>query len=219
MGLINKIREHTGIAVGIIALGLILFLVGGDLLSINSVLLGGNNTHVGEILGKDVTLEEFQAHLSKVTYQYRLNTGKSPDAQTVNVLRDQAWQQLIHQIAYGSEYENLGLSVSEAELIDMVQGDRIRSDLKEGFKDEETNEFDPIKLQSYLQNFSELPAQQQALWYDYEQSLIPTRLREKYTNLLEKSIYITQAEVRLAAETEQKRLDIRYLVHTLHVFT
>ena len=211
MGVINKIRAHTGLAVGIIALGLILFLVGGDLLSVNSALLGGNRNYVGEIMGEDVSLEEFRAQLSKITYQYRINTGNSPDAQTMSSLRDQAWQQLIHEIAYQSEYEQVGLSVSEAELIDMVQGDHIRSDLKTGFKDEETNEFDLQKLQDYLQNLSNLSAERQALWYEYEQSLIPTRLREKYTNLLEKSVYITQAEAEWASTIDQRRLDLRYL--------
>jgi peptidyl-prolyl cis-trans isomerase D len=42
MALISKIREKTGLAVGIIAFGLILFLVGGDILGPNSVILGNN---------------------------------------------------------------------------------------------------------------------------------------------------------------------------------
>ena len=211
MGIINKIRERSGLAVGIIAVGLILFLVGGDLLSINSVLLGGGKNYVGRILDKEISLEEFQATLSQVTYQYRLNTGKSPEASVMPSLRSQAWQKLIQQTAYRSEYNKLGLSVSEEELIDMVQGDHVRDDLKAGFKNEETNEFDKQKLQEYLQKVSDLAPQQQAVWYNYEQELIPTRLREKYTNLLLKSTYSTRAELEFAHREESRRIDLRYL--------
>jgi peptidyl-prolyl cis-trans isomerase D len=40
MALINKIREKSGIAVTVIAISLILFMVGGDLLGPNSILGG-----------------------------------------------------------------------------------------------------------------------------------------------------------------------------------
>ena len=54
MALINKIREKTGLAVGIVAFGLILFLVGGDILGPNSVIMGGNENVVGEIAGDEI---------------------------------------------------------------------------------------------------------------------------------------------------------------------
>ena len=58
MGLINKIREKSGIAVGIIAIGLGLFVVGGDILSPNSTLLGGDQTIVGEIAGREISYQK-----------------------------------------------------------------------------------------------------------------------------------------------------------------
>ena len=51
MALIKKIRQRTGLAIGVIAVGLIFFLVGGDILSPNSTLLGGRSNTVGEIAG------------------------------------------------------------------------------------------------------------------------------------------------------------------------
>jgi hypothetical protein len=51
MALIKQIRQRTGLAIGVIAGGLILFLLGGDLLSPNSSLLNTNQNSVGEIAG------------------------------------------------------------------------------------------------------------------------------------------------------------------------
>ena len=210
MGLINKIRERSGLAVGIIATGLILFLVGGDLLSVNSILLGGDRGTLGEIVGEEVTLEEFQALLEQNVQQYRLNTKQEISSSTMSSLRDQTWQQFIERIAHQKQYEELGLEVSEAELIDMVQGDHIKEDLKQSFRNKETGKFEKEKLQEYLQNISQFPAEQQFLWYKYEQSLTPRRLGEKYNSLLSKSTYVTQAEAEEANKEQNKRISIRY---------
>ncbi len=53
MSLISKIRERTGLIVGAVSIGLILFLVGGDLLGPSSQLLGGPDKEVGEIAGEE----------------------------------------------------------------------------------------------------------------------------------------------------------------------
>ena len=211
MGVINKIRERSALAVGIIATGLILFLIGGDLLSVNSVLIGGSSNTLGEIVGQEVSIEEFRSLLQKNTQQYRLNTNQNPSSATMDALRDQTWQELIEQIAYKKQYEAIGLQVSEAELVDMVQGDHIRDDLKQAFLDQDSNEFDKDKLLEYLQNISQLPEAQQFIWYSYEKKLVPLRLSEKYNNLLEKSTYTTRAEAEALHWAKNYRINLRYL--------
>ena len=51
MAIISKIRNHSTIVGGAIAISLILFIVGGDLLSPNSFLKGDSDV-VGKIAGK-----------------------------------------------------------------------------------------------------------------------------------------------------------------------
>ena len=211
MGVINKIRERSGLAVGIIATGLILFLIGGDLLSVNSILLGGSSSTLGEIAGQEISVEEFRSLLERNAQQYRLSTNQNPSASTMNALRDQTWQELIEQIAYRKQYEAIGLQVTEAELVDMVQGDHIRDDLKQAFLDQDSNEFDKDKLLEYLQNISQLPEAQQFIWYNYEKKLVPLRLSEKYNNLLEKSTYTTRAEAEALHREKNYRINLRYL--------
>ena len=211
MGIINKIRERSGLAVGVIAFGLVLFLVGGDLLSVNSFLLGGGSNTLGEISGQEVSLKEFQALLEENVQQYRRNTNQNPSGATMNAIQDETWQQFIERLAYRKQYETLGIEVSEAEIIDMVQGDHVREDLKQAFLDEESNEFDKKKLLEYLQNISQLPEAQQFIWYNYEQRLAPLRLSEKYSNLLLKSTYTTLAEAEALQEAKTYRINLRYL--------
>ena len=211
MGVIKKIREHTGLAVGIIAFGLILFIIGGDLLSMNSLLLQGDRNVVGNALGEDITYEAYTQKLQELTDQYSINTKEAPNEQALTGLRQQSWEALVQELIYGYEYARLGLTVTPEEVIDMVQGDHIRANLKVPFTNPETNQFERERLEEYLRNFDKLSPLQQALWHNYERDLWPTRMREKYENLFTKSIYLPEEEMKYLYNQENESISIRYL--------
>ena len=211
MGIINKIRQRTGLAVGIVALGLILFLIGGDLLSVNSIFLSGDRNLVGEIRGERVLVDDYRAMIQEVTTNYVGNTGKQPDSETMRLLRDQAWQRLLIDISYQQEYAALGLTISEAEIIDMVQGDHIRPDIKAAFKDSDTGEFDRDRLLDFLKELSNRPEQEQYRWYVYEKRIGPERTLQKYTNLISKTNYVSESEASWWYDLKKKSLDLRYM--------
>ena len=73
MALIKKIRQRTGLAIGVIAVGLIFFLVGGDLLGPNSTLLGSSANNVGEIAGEDVSYEEYIRKIEEIKISFQQN--------------------------------------------------------------------------------------------------------------------------------------------------
>ena len=211
MGLINKIRQRTGIAVGIIALGLILFLVGGDLLSTNSLLLSRSRNAVGEIYGTTVSIDRYREVLEITTENYIANSGRSPDASNLSFIQNQAWERLITEIVHVTQFEKLGLVTHPAEVVDMVQGDHVRADIKQAFTDPNTKEFDKEKLRDYLKNLGNAPAADQKRWYDYETSIAAERSLQKYNNLFSKSNYVTLKEAAWQRRTQQTRLDIRYV--------
>ena len=211
MGLINKIRQRTGIAVGIIALGLILFLVGGDLLSTNSLLLSRSRNTIGEIYGTNISIDRYREVLEITTQNYIANSGRSPDASNLSFIQNQAWERLITEIVHVTQFEKLGLVTHPAEVVDMVQGDHIRSDIKQAFTDPNTKEFDKEKLRDYLKNLGTAPAADQTRWYEYESSIAAERSLQKYNNLFSKSNYVTLKEAAWQQRTQQTRLDIRYL--------
>ena len=99
MSVISYIRNRSGIAVSVVAIAMILFIVGGDFMSNNSIIknLFGNGNHVGEINGHKVSIEEYTQELARLENEYSLNTGKNPDEQTMQSLREQAWNELINK--------------------------------------------------------------------------------------------------------------------------
>ncbi len=212
MALINKIREKSGIAVTIIAISLIFFIVGGDLLGPNSF-FGGNNTTIGEIRGKKVDYKEFQDRVDAVRRNYEAQTGRTASEAEVNQMREQAWMQFIAEYAYEDEYEKLGLKVTDEESVDMVQGDHVSPAIIQAFTDPSTGSFNKNGVVEYLRNLKTLGPEQQASWVQFEEGLKTDRLRQKLENLLSSSIYVTKAE----AEREYQATAGKSVVDFLYV--
>jgi peptidyl-prolyl cis-trans isomerase D len=197
MALIKQIRQRTGLAIGVIAGGLILFLLGGDLLSPNSSLLNSNQNIVGEIAGEEITLEEYSLKVEEFKSMFQQRTGRVASESEMVSVREQAWQAMIVEQVFDEEYEKLGLTVSSAELVDMVQGKNIVPELRAQLVNPQTGEFDKNQLISFLQTLETADPAQQAAWAQQEQLFAQARLRIKYDNLLATSEYATTAEAKL----------------------
>lgn len=211
MALINKLREKMGTVVVIAVGAAIVSFIAADLLGPNSTLFGGNRNEVGEIAGETITLQEYQNQIEELRYNYALQTNKNPTENEMSTIRQQAWDYLIVKKAFQKQYDKLGLEVTNEEVIDMVQGNNIHPELVQAFTNPETGEFDKNQVLSFLQNIPQAPPQQQAAWYNFENSLHPSRLRLKYDNLLLKSTYITNEEARREYQKENTVAEVRYL--------
>ncbi len=152
MSITSKIRERSGLAVAIVAIGLILFLVGGDILGPNSVIMSSFRQKIGEIDGTKVTATDFQDQIARSEYEFQVQNNKAPTAEEQNQLRDQAWNQLFFDRVNREEFEKLGLGVPENEQVDMVQGKNIHPAIKQAFTNPQTGEFDKAQIQNFLKN-------------------------------------------------------------------
>jgi peptidyl-prolyl cis-trans isomerase D len=211
MALIRKIRQRTGLAIGVIAVGLIFFLVGGDILSPNSTLLGRGSNTVGEIAGEKISYEEYVQKIEEAKFSFQQNTGRNPSENEMYSLREQAWQALIVERMFAEQYEELGMMVTDAELVDMVQGRNIIAELRQQLTNPETGEFDRAQLIAFLQSLEDADPQQRAFWAQQERMFADARLRMKYDNLLSTAVYASKAEGQLAHKMENTIADVDHL--------
>lgn len=210
MALINKIREKSGIAVAVIAISLILFIVGGDLLG-PQMMFGGRDQSVGEIAGQKIDYQEFGAKVDEARAAYEQQSGRPATEQDLVQIRDQAWNQFILDIAYRNEFDKLGLAVTPDELVDMVQGNYISPAIRQTFTNPQTGVFDKATVINYLKNLKTLPAEQQQAWANFERNLSIDRLRTKYENLMRLSVFATTAEAKKEYEAQNTRADVKFL--------
>lgn len=211
MALIKQIRQRTGLAIGVIAGGLILFLLGGDLLSPNSTLLNSSQNIVGEIAGEEITYEEYIQQVEEFRLSFQQRSGRAPSEVEMFSVREQAWQAMIVERVFREEYEKLGLEISDAELVDMVQGKNIVAELRQQLVNPQTGEFDKSQLISFLQSLETADPAQQAFWAQQEQLFADSRLRIKYDNLLGTSEYATSAEAEAAYKADNSVADVTHL--------
>jgi peptidyl-prolyl cis-trans isomerase D len=217
MALITKIQQNSGIAVTVIVISIALFIVGGDLLSTNSILRGDTSTKVGVVAGKEIDAKKYQLEVDQLEYEFQLAQNKNATEQDRQGFRDQAWAQLINKFGFGPEYDKIGLKVTEDELVDMVQGENIHPGLKQAFTDPNTQQVDRDKIRQYLKDINNLKekneqaAKQYAIWINFERKLPDDRKRSKYEALLTKTVYITSAEAAREYESQTAKVSAKYL--------
>jgi len=211
MALINTIREKSGWAVGTVAVGMLLFIVGGDLVGGKNRLFNRNENVVGEVAGEKVELADYNNSLEQAKQAFIAQQQRQPDDQALGYLRDQAWNQTIYRMAFKPEWDKLGLSVSDDELVDMVQGDNISPGIKQAFTDQKTGQFDKARLVEYLKNLDKLPPENQAAWHNFESNLPAERLANKYNALLKNSVYVTTAEAKRFDTNQNTKETLKYL--------
>jgi peptidyl-prolyl cis-trans isomerase D len=212
MGVFNTLRVKMGsVLIALIGLSILAFLL-TDLLGPDSMLLGGGRSNdVGEIAGQTINLPEYQRKVEEFKNNFRAGNGRAPSDQEMSSIRQQAWDFLIIEKAFQDQYDELGLEVTNQELVDMVQGDNISPIVRQNFSNPETGEFNKEQVVNIIRNIAQAPAEQQAQWYSFESSLVPARARTKYDALLGSSTYITTAEAQRAYQKEYESADVEYL--------
>lgn len=207
MAFINSVRKRSSILVGVVTGGLILFLLGGDLLRLNSVFSGKRHTDVGTIAGQNISVQDYQEQVEQLRRMLPGNMGGAMEA----FIREEVWKQLITQTTLEKAATALGLVVSDDELVDMVQGSHIHPQLQGYFQDPKTKQFDKQLLINYLQSLPQMPPQQQAQWRYFENQLAASRKKEKLMQLLQQSVWSTDLEAQAKQQAAQDTASIKYL--------
>ena len=210
MAIISTLRDKGGkFLVFVVGFSIAAFVL-GDILGPNSSLIGQNRNIVGSINGEEIDLVRFNAVYEELTYNFSLRNGRSPTQQEVSELRDQAWERLINDISYVEEFNKIGLTVTDKESVDMVQGNNIHPMIIQAFSDPSTGSFNKDNVIGYLQNLSNQPANQQQAWFSFESNLKPMRLRTKYDNLIAQSTYYNSLDAEAEYFNTSSQIDLAY---------
>ncbi|TAD97981.1 MAG: peptidylprolyl isomerase [Bacteroidetes bacterium] len=212
MAIITKIREKSGLAIGVVLVALGLFIVGGDLISPNSKLFGKGETTVGEINGEKIPVQQYSAVVQELVGKYTINLGRQPNEGEMDYIRKEAWNELIYRTAFQKEFDKLGLTVSKDEVKDLVTGNNPHPFILRQFTNPKTGEFDRAVLNNYLQNLPKMQQEERIQFYQFELSLTPERLKKKYADLFNFSTYVSKQEAQNEYRTQNTRIDAKYVL-------
>lgn len=189
MSVIQSIRDkYARWAVVAIALSLLGFIM-MDAFAGKGSLFGNRSTTVGKVNGKTIEYHDFAKKVEAAERMQKdqgYNVGDMGRQQIV----EGVWDQEITDVVLEKQYDELGLTVTEKELRDMLYGNNPPADLKQRFSDPNTGVYNAVEAQQFIGQIKKQGTEQdQDQLNNYLASLEDQRLMTKYTALLSSSMY------------------------------
>lgn len=189
MSVIQQIRDKYArwavVAIAVSLLGFIMM----DAFSGRSS-LGGNNTTIGKINGREIDYIDFDRKLKGQEEMYKQQGYDMGEAGRQQVL-ESVWEGEIGQQLMQDQYEELGMAIGGKELSEMLFGQQPSNAAMQMFGNPQTGEYNAQGLQQYINEVkkSNDPARKAELNNAFAQ-IENSRLMEKYTSLLINSTYV-----------------------------
>ncbi len=188
MSLIQNIRDkYARVAVVAIGLALLGFILMDAFAGGGGGLFGGPDTTIGKINGDKIEADAFMRRVSEITKRPGFE-GENGTAQAVNGL----WQQEVTNRIMGEQYEELGISVSDRELDQLLFGPNPPQEFRQAFGNpNDPQSWDPGQVrQQYNQIKKSGTPDQKAQLAELIDYIEQQQLMNKYNALLASSVYI-----------------------------
>ena len=220
MAALQKVRNAGPIVVGALFLGLIGF-IATDWTRVVEIFSMSSHNVVGNINGKDIELQEFNNKVDEYTNVIKASNGiTNLTDEQMQGIRDQVWQNLVETELIASETDELGLTVTDKELQQiLIKGEHPM--LQQTPFTNQQGKFDYTLLKQTMDQCSEIlntpesssdlveQAQSLVQWWKFmENNLRNTILAQKYQSLLASCILSNPvaAQQNFDARTNEKTL-------------
>jgi peptidyl-prolyl cis-trans isomerase D len=214
MATLQKIRTKAGLLVAIvIGISLAAFVL-GDMFSSGNSLFQKQQLEIGEIDGESIQYPDFQQKVEELGEIYRLNTNQTQiDEETWVQLREQTWQNLIHDIIMGDVFNKLGIAISPEELFDMIQGTNLHPYIQQLFTNQNTGQIDRNAIISFLKNLDTgVDPSQKQYWLYLEKQILEERIQTKYSNMVAKGLFVTSKEAQNNLDARNKLVNADFIM-------
>ena len=213
MATLQKIRNRGPLLVAVIGIALFAFVAGDAWKAIQP---HQGRQDIGEVNGEAISAQDYQTLVDEYSEVIKMsqNISALSDDQLTQI-KDQVWQSYINNKLIEAEAKKLGLQVSDAEILDVIEQGVHPLLMQTPFLNPQTGAFDKDMLKKFLveyENANQLPAQYKeyymqmgAFWNFIEKTLKESLLAEKYQELIAKSLISNpvSAEDAFAARTQQ----------------
>ncbi|PKP21646.1 MAG: hypothetical protein CVU06_09955, partial [Bacteroidetes bacterium HGW-Bacteroidetes-22] len=189
MAILGNIRKHSGYVVALVGVAIGAFVIGD---------IGLKNmrtqTNIGNIDGEEITYKVFEQKVEENTVLTKQGMGKENlTMEETYTVRQNTWNQIVNELIMDKQYDALGLSISEEELTDLIQGPTPHRFIVQNFTNPETQQFDRNLLLNFLQTVDQREPAVQKQMENLIVMIKADRLTQKYNNLVGKGYYLPKA--------------------------
>jgi peptidyl-prolyl cis-trans isomerase D len=187
MGVMDKMRKSTGAILWILifSFGVLWMLADTNMFD---VIQQGPRT-LGSVNGESISLEEYNNRLQYYTQQYSQRTGDSMTPEVRAQYEQQAWNDLVNSRLLQDKMDDLGIHVTDQEVVNMITGPNPDPLIRQNFSKEDGT-IDRVALQSW----AEAPENKQLL-ISIEQQMRQKRQQQKMSNYLQSSMDVSDYEI------------------------
>ena len=196
MATLQKIRNRGKILIATVGLALFAFIAEEFVRSLTYTQTESRQ-RVGEIYGEKINVQEFNALVEEYTDVVKFTQGVNTLSEDqLSMFRDQVWQSLVNEKVMQHECEKLGITVTDAEMQDIINNGRNPMLAQTPFRTAQGT-FDVNALKQFLNQYnevmnnvelsSEVKEQYQQMnnyWKFIEKTIRQQTLNQKYQTLL-----------------------------------
>ena len=210
MGIIGSIRKHSGIAVTVVGLAIVIFIVTGN----DSVLnwFKSDKNVIAEVDGVSLDRMQFADMIDQEEAKIRFfaqDPSLTFNSDTEKALRDSLWANFVDEIVIGEQLKKLGLDISEAEVNDMYTGTFIHPFFMQNPQlRDSTGQYNRALMAAQLKNYNKMDALNQSYWDETKRSITTDRLRQKYATLVYSGFYMPAPIAKQIAEYGSKGVNV-----------
>lgn len=204
MGIMNKLRDNTGVILWILVIafgGLWVLQDAGTFDALQNI----NATNIATVNGEAITVEEYQRALDAQFNQYQQQNGDAPPPQVVDQIRDQVFNGLVEQKLQEQEMRRLGITVSDDEVYELFQGKNPHPLMQQLFNDGKGG-----LDRTLLQNFVADPDSREQI-IEIENYLRTVRQAEKLDKLIGATVRVSDQEVLNEYMYRNRKLDAQFV--------
>jgi len=197
----------------VIGISLAAFIL-GDMLRSGNSLFRRDRLEIAEIEGESVQYPEFQQQAEKLGEIYKMNTQQNQlDEKNWVQIREQTWQNIVHEKIMDDVYKELGITVSSEEMFDMLQGTNLHPIVQQLFRNPNTGQVDRGAVVRFLQNLETgVSPEQREYWLYLEKQIAKERIQTKYNNLVGKGLYVTSRDAEKELKESGKEINFDYIM-------
>jgi len=209
MGLMGNLRNRAGLVIFVIGLAIVAFLL-GDVVQSGMPLWAQKQNQVGSVNGNSIDYQDFNRQVEQTSYQFQQQMGGTETPQMKMYAVQQVWNQFVSKELLDSEIEKIGFTVGKKELNDLVTGLNPAPQIMQTFINQQTGQFDRAYLNQVINESKNGNVEIQGQWEALLESVRQQRLSEKYSNLLNSSIYVTALEAQDEYTAKNKLANFKY---------
>jgi len=203
MGVMEKFRDATKYILWILIISFGLLWGLSDTRVFDAMMAGPRS--LGEVNGEPIKIEAYNQRVQYYIQQHNQQRGGNVSPEMRAYYEDQAWQDLVSNKLVQQKMNELGITVTDAELVEMITGENPDPFIRQQFQKEDGT-IDRVALQTAIE-----AEENTQLWIMIEQQLSQKRRQQKLNNFIQSGLIVSDTEIKEEFINNNTFADIEYV--------